>query len=200
MSGREAVMRQPFALALACVAVACGGSSSPATPTSPTTPTPPTIPSPPPPAQSTVGVTLTATNGGQRLSGVAVSIPGVPGVTTDSSGQFTFAVPATTTTTTIEFSASSIVPRRLTLATHTRTVGLDAIQLSGDFSLAFYRQLVRNGFEQPGALEPLRRWNDHPKVYLRTVFGAGNREIDEGTLDSVAGAITASLPLWTGGA
>jgi hypothetical protein len=91
------------------------------------------------------------------------------------------------------------VPRRLTLATHTRTVGLDAIQLSGDFSLAFYRQLVRNGFEQPGALEPLRRWNDHPKVYLRTVFGAGNREIDEGTLDSVAGAITASLPLWTGG-
>lgn len=183
-----------LALALACAPAACGGSSGPTAPTPAPTP-------PPPPAvsQSTIDITLSATNGGQPLSGIAASIAGASAATTDGSGRVTFTLPASTTSASVEFSGASIVPRRLTLATRTRSVGLDAIQIGGGFSLEFYRQLVRNGFEQPGTLQPLRRWTENPKIYLRTVFGDANRELDPSTLDSVADAIARSVPLWTGG-
>lgn len=144
-------------------------------------------------------MTLTATNGGQPLGGVAVSVPGVPAATTDGAGRVSFTLPVATTTTSVEFTGSAIVPRRLTLAARTRSVTLDAIQLAGDFSLTFYRQLVRNAHEQPGVLQPLRRWSESPRIYLRTVFGATDRAMDTSTLDSVADTIATFVPLWTGG-
>lgn len=178
---------------IALVSIACGGG--PSTPTAPTAPSPP---APTPPATSSISATLTATNGGQPLAGVGVSVEGVTATTTDGSGQFAFTTPATTTQATLVFTGPTIVSRRLALATRTRNVALDAIALGGGFSLDFYRQIVRNAFEQPGALQPLRRWQDHPRVYLRTVFGAG-REVDAGTLDSVATTLAEWVPLWTGG-
>jgi hypothetical protein len=182
-----------IAMVISVASMACGGGQS--TPTAPTASSPT---SPAAPATSSISATLTATNGGQPLAGVAVSVEGVTATTTDGSGQFAFTASATTTQATLAFAGPAIVPRRLTLATRTRSVNLDAIELAGGFSIDFYRQFVRNGLEQPGALQLLRRWQDHPKVYLRTVFGAG-REMDAGTLDSVATALVDWVRLWSGG-
>ena len=129
---------------------------------------------------------------------MSVSATGIATTTTDGNGQFTLSFPATTTSAALELAGPPIVPRRLVLATQTRTVGLDAIQLAGGFSLPFYRQLVRNGLEQPGSLRPIRRWTEGPRVYLRTVFGA-NRAIDVSTLDTVAATVTSAITAWTGG-
>jgi hypothetical protein len=181
-------------VAVAATAIACGGGSS--TPTAPTQASP--SPAPTAPATSSISATLTATNGGRPLTGVAVSVDGVTTTTTNGSGQFAFTAPATTTQAVLAFTAPTIVPRRLTLGTRTRSVNLDAIELAGGFSLDFYRQLVRNGLEQPGSLQPLRRWRENPKVYIRRVFGA-NREVDAGSLESVAATVAAWVPLWTGG-
>ena len=186
---------------LALGAAGCGGNSpdrtsGPATPTAPSAaPSPTPAPTPGP---STIGVTLTATNGAQPLAGVSVSATGIATTTTDGNGQFTLSFPATTTSAALELTGPPIVPRRLVLATQTRTVGLDAIQLAGGFSLPFYRQLVRNGLEQPGSLRPIRRWTESPRVYLHTVFGA-NRAIDVSTLDTVAATVTSAITAWTGG-
>lgn len=185
-------MRRVFLVVIAVSSLACGGGSS--TPTTPTA----VATTPPPPATSSISATLTATNGGQPLAGVAVSVDGVTSTTTDGGGQFAFTAPATTTQASVSFTGPTIVSRRLTLATRTRSVNLDAIELGGGFSLDFYRQMVRNSMEQPGALQPLRRWREAPRVYLRTVFGT-NREVDAGTLNSVASTIEAVVPLWTGG-
>ena len=183
-----------IAIVISLASMACGGGGQ-STPTAPTAPSPS---NPAAPATSSISATLTATNGGQPLAGIAVSIEGVTATTTDGSGQFAFTAPTTTTQATLAFAGPTIVPRRLTLATRTRSVNLDAIEMAGGFSIDFYRQIVRNGLEQPGALQPLRRWQDNPRVYLRTVFGAG-REMDASTLDSVATALVDWVRLWSGG-
>ncbi|MGE3491193.1 MAG: matrixin family metalloprotease [Vicinamibacterales bacterium] len=142
--------------------------------------------------------TLTATNGGQPLGGVSVSVPGIVSTATDGSGRFAFSTAPTLSSTAIEFSGAAIVPRTLTIATGNRHVTLDAIQLAGGFSLGFYRQLVRNGLEQPGTLQFLRRWTVNPKVYIRTVFG-NDRAVDTSSLDTVASTVAAAVQAWTGG-
>lgn len=186
-------------VALVALAAACGGGGGGASPVvnTPTNPTP-TPPSPPPPTTSTVTVNLTATNGGRPLAGIAASLAGTTS-TTDASGQFTATLPLATTSAAIEFSGPSIVPRRLTLATRTRTVALDAIELAGGFSLAYYRQLVRNGFQQPAALQPVLRLTDNPRLYIRTVFGSSNRAVDASSLDTVAATVAAAVNEFTGG-
>jgi len=173
-------------------ASACGSPTSPSTTAAP-------VPSfEPAPTTFSIAGTLTATNGGQPLGGVTVSVPGITSAATDGAGRFSFSSPSPASSTPIEFSGPAIVPRRLTLATGNRSVSVDAIQLSGGVSLGFYRQLVRNGFEEPGNLRVVRRWTVNPKIYIRTIFGNG-RAMDTSTLDMVATAIAASVRSWTGG-
>jgi hypothetical protein len=57
------------------------------------------------------------------------------------------------------------------------------------FSLPFYRQFTTR---------PLYRWNQPPRVYLRTVDDTG-RPIDPRLLDQTAAAIINTATLWTGG-
>jgi hypothetical protein len=51
----------------------------------------------------------------------------------------------------------------------TKCLNKNAIALNGSFDLNFYRQMVRNGFEAPSALQPIRRWTTTPQIYLKTV-------------------------------
>ena len=89
------------------------GRSAPISPTAPS-------PSIPRRVTSSISATLTATNGGQPLAGIAVSVEGVAATSTGGSGQFAFTTSATTTQATLAFTGPTIVPRRLTLATRTR--------------------------------------------------------------------------------
>lgn len=65
------------------------------------------------------------------------------------------------------------------------------------FNLAYYRQLVHNAYETRGALEPLRRQQVAPRIYLRTVDDAG-RPIDTFTLDHTAAALESVAGSLTG--
>lgn len=169
-----------------------GRSTGGATPLSPSTE------AAPPPGSNSVTVTLTAINGGQPLPGISATLAGVSG-RTDGNGQFVADLLTPIASAPIEFSGAAIVPRRVMLATTTRAVALDAIRLGDGFSLDFYRQLVRNGHEQPGNLQAVRRWTQNPRIYLRTVFGPDNRPLDASSLDTVAETIVAAVGEWTGG-
>ena len=57
---------------------------------------------------------------------------------------------------------------------------------------------MRNGFEAPAVLQPLRRWTQAPNFYLRTVDDAGTA-LDATTLNVTEGAIREAVPLWTAG-
>lgn len=189
------------AIALMVMATACGGGSSPSgsstTPpvTTPTTPTP--APTPTPTTTTTTGA-LVATNGGQPLGGIAVAPAGLVNTSTDGAGRFTLVAPIAQTSSRLQLTGDAIVPRTLTLGLRTRAVTLDAIVLGNGFSLPFYRQLVRNSFDDPGTPQPLRRWTQAPRVYIQTTFGA-NRPVDQGTLDATTDAIVNAVRAWTGG-
>lgn len=165
------------------LASACGGSSA----TSPT-PTPTPVPTPPPATYAVNGI-VTATNGGQVLSGLAVDLNGSP-TTTNGAGAFTYTL-TTGTTSRLTLTGAGIVPRAVLLnAGAGRSVDVGAIALAG-FDLEFYRRLVRNGFE--GGNEPLRRWTRGPNVYLQT------NGSDAASLTMVERVIREAVPAWTHG-
>jgi len=78
-------------------------------------------------------------------------------------------------------------------------VSLDAIALGGGFDLEFYRKFVRNSFDTPNAIQPLRRLTHAPLVYVRTVDDTG-QPIDAVTLRTTIDAVWSIGSMWTGGA
>jgi hypothetical protein len=179
-----------FALAIVLVLSAACSGSNPSAPT----PLPPNIIS-----SITLTGHVTATNGGQALAGVSVDVGG-QSATTDGAGAFTYQL-APGNTTRLLLSGSGIVPRSLLVGVgSTREVNVDAIGVSGanPFNLNFYRQLVRNSFEAPEKLEPLRRWTRTPAIYLKTVDEAGVA-IDGRTLDTTETTTKDAIPRWTSG-
>lgn len=187
-------MREYLALTLCVTAAACGGNS-PTAPTVTTSPTP-IIVAPPAPTTATVSGRITATNGGQSLSGISVQL-GAVSLTTDGAGNFSSALPFGSMR--VSLNGIAIVPRTLTAAVNTsRDLSLDAIALGNGFDQRFYRNFVRNTLDQPLGMEPIRRWTQNPNVYLRTVDDAGVA-IDAKTLDTTEQTIRATLPQWSAG-
>jgi hypothetical protein len=139
---------------------------------------------------------VTATNGGQPLSGVEAAL-GSASATTDGAGAFSVQM-LPTGVLSLQLTAAGIVPRFVYVAggtTHDVSVG--AIALGASFDLNYYRALVRNGFSS-ATLQPLRRWKQTPNIYLKTVDEAGE-PIHGPTLDIIEAAIKAAVPRWTGG-
>src|SRR5262245_54364382 len=169
---------------------ACGGS-----PTQPASQPPP--PTPTPPATVTLSGAVTATNGGQPLSGVTVEAAAVSG-TTDNSGRFSLTLPAGTQGGRFAISGSRLVTHNgFWSGTGSRTVDLDAFALDG-FDQAYFRAIARNGFEQPDALQPLRRWTRAPRIYIRTLDDTGRAILPE-VLQQVASIASDVVPLYTQG-
>ena len=181
-----------FAAAVGALGVSLACGSEP--PTAPGPTTPPT----PGPSPVTITGRVTATNGGQPLADVAVDFSGTPGGTTDSNGVFRGTM-APAAVRILNLTGSSIVARSAAVdASRSRDIAIDAIAASGGFDLTFYRQLVRNGFEAPAVLQPLRRWTTNVSFYLRTVDETG-AAVDARTLAYTERTLVESVPSWTGG-
>lgn len=175
---------------VALLSAGCAGSSS-------TTPSPAPSPAPVVPSLATVTGHVTATNGGQPLGGLSASLGSIT-TTTDGSGTFS-AQTSPSAALTLRLTGSSIVPRTVNVAASaSRDVAVNAIALGGAFDLAFYRQFVRNGFETPASLEPLRRWTQNPNIYLKTVDDAGTA-LDATTLDKTEAILRDTVSLVTAG-
>jgi hypothetical protein len=181
-------MRRVLVLVAIPVLLSACGVSTP-TPTAPSR-TPPAATPTPAPAPTVSGI-VTATNGGQPLPDITVTLSGLA-TRTDTAGAFVFQFTSPPTATTVELSGASILARTTALKST-----LDAFHPDASFDLAFYRQFARNGFEQPTVLEPIRRWTRAPMLYLKTVDEAG-RSIDAVTLNTVADAMADVAGTWSG--
>lgn len=189
-------MSRMLVVCLSVFVCACGANS----PTAPSAISGvPSADAPPPTdAANTVSGQLVALNGGQPLGGVEVTTSGVSPTLTDGAGGFALDLPVMNPFAMLILSGPSIVPRKVVLPTRATSVDLDAIALTGGFSLDFYRQLVRNGHDSPSWLQPIRRWTQPPNVYLRTVFD-DDRPVDESSLTLVADTIRRAVSVWSGG-
>lgn len=148
-----------------------------------------------PPAQTAavaLSGTVRATNGTQPLAGATVSV-GQASATTDGAGRYSLSV-APWAAMTLAVSGAGLVQRRVSAAIS----DIDAIVEGSGFDLGFYRQFARNGFESPTRLQPIKRLERAPLIYLKTVDQSG-APIDAAQLDSASATIIDAAPQWAGG-
>lgn len=192
-----------LALLVAVAPVGCGGDSQgPTTPTPPPT-APPTSPPPPPstPTAFTVTGRVVSSTTGAPIGGARL-VTEVGTTTTAGDGSFRFSSTTNPQFTPygVEVAADGYVTRNAYLHWERTRAGLeiDLLPATPPFSLDFYRQFVRNGFEGPEDLQVVRRLQTSPSVYIQTVDADG-RTIDPFTLDMVEGTIRRSVPAFSGG-
>lgn len=177
------------------VAMACGSACAGSTPT---TPTPPIV-TPPTPTTYTITGAVTATNGGQPLSGATVDIGGTT-TTTDGAGRYalTLALSLPATPTLLVSGPGLLSHGGYVRGGSSRSVDLDAIRLDGSFDATFYRQFAHNGLEAPAALQPIRHWTEAPKIYIQTIDDAGH-PVEPRTLTATVNALTGAIGPFVGG-
>jgi hypothetical protein len=181
-------------------AIACGGGGG--------SPTRPPAPSPTPPSTAGTlrGVVIDMLSG-TPVEGATISFAltgSTPTTTTSPEGAWELSQPSSQLTAIpIEVSAPGYVPRKTYLrwAAGTRTdITVDIIKDSQPFSFAYYRELVRNLFDEPEeAPQPLRRWTRAPNFYINTQNPATGQSILPSELEMLTGTIRAAVPQLTGG-
>ena len=93
---------------------------------------------------------------------------------------------------------SPIVPRTLTAAVRgPRELAVDSIALGGQFDLEFYRQLVRDAYDNAGVRRPLYRLARVPSIYCEPSIRAAARSATQSIPSSIA--LTQSIVDWSGG-
>ncbi|MBA2258365.1 MAG: carboxypeptidase regulatory-like domain-containing protein [Acidobacteria bacterium] len=153
-----------FIIALTIMLAACGDSS---------TPTGPSNPGQPQGQTRSIAGRITDLLTGAGVQGARVAIGSAAAVTTGGDGSWRADVPPPSTDrilTTI--TAAGFQPRETYVAwtnNDRQNVAIDVLPDRPPFSLAFYRELVRDGLESPSRLEPVRRWTANPHIYLRTL-------------------------------
>ena len=74
---------------------------------------------------------------------------------------------------------------------------IDIIRDAPPFSLEFYRQLARNGYEE-SRLEVIRRWTTNPNFYIKTTDERGDR-VPRDEIDEIVSLIRLGVRQATGG-
>lgn len=185
---------------------ACGGGSSNFAPPTPTTPSVPPGPTAPPvnPDQWSIRGRVLDTVSGALVSGAALDLDGFATVTSGADGVYRYEstlAPATTPYR-VTISAPGFITRevRVTWQRGERTgVDIDIIRDAAPFSLSFYRQLVRNQYDEPeDEPETLARWTTPPSFYMRTIHEATGVAVAPEVIDFIRQSLPGALWQWTG--
>lgn len=181
---RGAAARLAGALSVGLL-VGCGGAA----------PAPPATP-PDPGQPANVRGVLTATVDGSAVGGATLT---AAGVTARSAADGAFALNLPEGEHRLVISGPGLVERTTSIRAPAAALALDVIREGGPWTLAFYRELARNG-AGGGELEPLTRWDREPRFFIDTrpepTTGA---EIPPETIAFVKEAIRISVPLLSGG-
>lgn len=130
-------------------------------------PTQPTPTPTPVPASVTVTGTITQTLSGAQVGTFTQTVPSLPAL--------------------IPVSLAGFVTRQAWVTSATPTVDLIA---EAGFDLEFYRQLARGKLD--GSLQPLRRWNGNPSIYLQ------RNGFSDATIASLERVARDVIPAFTG--
>jgi hypothetical protein len=186
-------MRSLAAICIPLIVIGCGGSS-------PTQPNPNPTPSPQPSAW-TIGGTVTTTLSGEPVAGASLAFSNGDTATTNAAGQWTLTrSSAITSKQMVEVTAQGYLARRVYVngSETSRSVSIDMIRDAAPFSLAFYRQVARRGFEAPDELRGLNRWTRQPSFYIDTTNPRGG-QLSAEEIALVSDAIRTAVPQATGG-
>lgn len=195
----------PFGAVALVLAAACGGGGS-STLRIPTTPTMPAPPAPSTPTYTWSAEGQIVALGSAEGVGSAVVTPGwsLPAVTADAQGNYQLGDVADPPSTPypVTLSAAGMISHDvwITWARGPRTgVNLDMIRDAAPFSLEFYRQFVRDTYDNsPGSPWRLLRWTSAPSFYVRTVDQNG-RAVEPEVVAVTIDALRRGVPAFTAG-
>jgi hypothetical protein len=114
---------------------------------------------------------------------------------TDSAGLFEVTGTGTRSAQRVTLAGSGFLTRETTISSGTNNPIIDLIPASVS---SIYRQLVRNGYEEPSNLEPVKRWTVAPKFYINTSMPIGIKVL-EGDLVRIEEGLRSAVPAFTGG-
>jgi hypothetical protein len=189
--------------AVVVFASACGGgSNSPASSGQPTAPTTPTTP----PNQWSLSGQVVETLSGVPLEGAKLTftlLAGARDITSGPGGAWEISQASIEgSPVSVEVSAPGHVTRRANLRWNVGSrsnVTIDLIKDAAPFSLAYYREIVRNTFEAPDTPEPLRRWSKAPNFYINTSIPQTGETVPQSDIDAFVAAVRIAIPQLTGG-
>src|SRR5262245_17927244 len=187
-------MLRPLApLTLLLVVVACGGSA-------------PGLgaPSPMPAPSGTWRITGTVvdTLSGDAVSGATLSFSGATPIPVTTGGAWTLEGTGASANQAVTISAPGYITRETTVrwdSSGRNGVRLDVIADRAPFMLPFFRQLARNGFEEPDALKPIRRWTRAPNFYVDARNPETQQPLSSTEVAAIQNAIRQAVPQVTGG-
>jgi hypothetical protein len=189
----------PFMVSfLGCVSLMCcgGGDGKSSSPSAPT-------PLPSPTVQTwTMSGTVSDAVTGTPIGGATLSFSGQSPLTAGGDGTWTLNGTGTAATRqAVTLTAPGYIDRDTSVRWETggrRDVTLTLLPNRAPFSLPYYREFVRNGFEAPGSLEPLRRWTASPDFYINTFNPRTSKPLEDAELALVIRAIREAVPQLTG--
>ena len=186
------------AAVLCCVNLAaCGSDGGPPAPTNGPSP----LPTPTVVSWAIAGTVLDAVTGAP-ISGATLSFAGQQPLTSGSDG--TWALNGTSNAATrqaLTVTAPGYVDRETSIRWESggrRDVALTLLPDRAPFSLAYYREFVRNGFEAPTSLQPIRRWTLSPNFYINTFNPRTSKPLEDAELALVVRAIQEAVPQLSG--
>jgi hypothetical protein len=172
-------------LVLVAACAACQ-TSKPATPTGPSSPD---APGPQHETWTLTGQVIDA------LTQQAVAGAKVLDTETNAAGVFEVTGTGARSAQRTILSAPGFLTRETTISSGTNNPIIDLIPAS---LATMYRELVRNGFEAPSTLEPIRRWTSAPKFFIDTTMPIGLKVL-EADIVRIEEGIRAAVPAFTGG-
>jgi hypothetical protein len=186
----------PVITSLVCLAALGCRQNKTALSGSPVAPPPIATPAaPPPPTSWKVSGHVVASHNRLPVSGATLSLDGIPPAVSAADGSFSLDTPAG-------------VSRPLTVAadgyqyreTFLRggevrsDVDLDLIPSGGSFPFGLFRQMGRNGWEQPGNLQALKRWTTNPNIHLENRWRDTGAPIPDDVLQYFVSEIQRVIP------
>jgi hypothetical protein len=191
------MLKQVAAVALAAGLTACGGGSGSG---SNQPPGPPTGPSA---STWVLSGTVVDTASGAPVGGASLDFGAQGTVTANGSGNWELrGTTSPGARLAVRVSAAGYVTRETSITWQSggRTgVNVDVIAERAPFTLQFYREFVRNGMEEPGNLQPLRRWTANPNFYVNTFNPKTGKPLEPFEIDLVLRALREAVPQLTGG-
>ncbi|HJR60642.1 MAG TPA: hypothetical protein VJ813_14625 [Vicinamibacterales bacterium] len=137
------------------------------------------------------------------MAGASVTLGGAAAVLAGTAGdwQVEMAAAAATGRVLTTVTAAGFIPRD----TYVSAVGgrqdvtIDLLPDREPFSLAFYREMVRDGLEAPSSLEAIRRWTANPDFYVRTINPRTDQPLPPSEVETIVQNIREAVQQVTGG-
>ena len=189
------MLRANTAILATLMICSCGDGTGQPAPSSPS--------GPGSPSSWSISGQLTDTLNGQPVSGATIALEGQSPATTAADGRWRVegsGKPQPRLSATVR--AAGYVTRETSITWETggrSDVKLDVIAERAPFAIGFYRSMVRNGLEEPGSLQAVRRWTRNPNFYIHTFNPKTQRPLEQREVSGMIDAIRETVPQLTGG-